>query len=123
MVFFLCVFVCDSDSDSDSELSVDEHSSSYASSRSSDSEEEERSSKPKWNNERSPIHSTPKGTNGLFFIFFFLVLKDLSSKHHQFYFHNCLFLISCLLIDVEKKNHIYHFTLEILALLRFLCWN
>uniref|UniRef100_A0AAR2M2I0 Cadherin EGF LAG seven-pass G-type receptor 1 n=2 Tax=Pygocentrus nattereri TaxID=42514 RepID=A0AAR2M2I0_PYGNA len=49
-----------SDSDSDSELSVDEHSSSYASSRSSDSEEEERSSKPKWNNERSPIHSTPK---------------------------------------------------------------
>uniref|UniRef100_W5KPZ0 Cadherin EGF LAG seven-pass G-type receptor 1 n=1 Tax=Astyanax mexicanus TaxID=7994 RepID=W5KPZ0_ASTMX len=48
------------DSDSDSELSVDEHSSSYASSHSSDSEAEKRSSKPKWNNERSPVHSTPK---------------------------------------------------------------
>ncbi|XP_077066941.1 cadherin EGF LAG seven-pass G-type receptor 1 [Siphateles boraxobius] len=48
------------DSDSDSELSVDEHSSSYASSHSSDSEDEARHSKTKWNNERTPIHSTPK---------------------------------------------------------------
>ncbi|XP_001920772.2 cadherin EGF LAG seven-pass G-type receptor 1 [Danio rerio] len=48
------------DSDSDSELSADEHSSSYASSHSSDSEDEERHSKTKWNNERTPIHSTPK---------------------------------------------------------------
>nr|XP_006004060.2 PREDICTED: cadherin EGF LAG seven-pass G-type receptor 1 [Latimeria chalumnae] len=53
----------DHDSDSDSELSLDEHSSSYASSHSSDSEEE---SKPKWNpktpknNEKLPMHSTPK---------------------------------------------------------------
>ncbi|TSK13169.1 Cadherin EGF LAG seven-pass G-type receptor 1 [Bagarius yarrelli] len=51
------------DSDSDSELSVDEHSSSYASSHSSDSEDddEEVHMKPKWNNERQPLHSTPKG--------------------------------------------------------------
>ncbi|XP_056107101.1 cadherin EGF LAG seven-pass G-type receptor 1 [Rhinichthys klamathensis goyatoka] len=48
------------DSDSDSELSVDEHSSSYASSHSSDSEDEARHSKTKWNNERTPLHSTPK---------------------------------------------------------------
>ncbi|XP_041965982.1 cadherin EGF LAG seven-pass G-type receptor 1 [Alosa sapidissima] len=48
------------DSDSDSELSVDEHSSSYASSHSSDSEAEDMSPKPKWNNERTPMHSTPK---------------------------------------------------------------
>ncbi|XDV52911.1 hypothetical protein PO909_021553 [Leuciscus waleckii] len=48
------------DSDSDSELSLDEHSSSYASSHSSDSEDEARHSKTKWNNERTPIHSTPK---------------------------------------------------------------
>uniref|UniRef100_A0AAY4D3X6 Cadherin EGF LAG seven-pass G-type receptor 1 n=1 Tax=Denticeps clupeoides TaxID=299321 RepID=A0AAY4D3X6_9TELE len=48
------------DSDSDSELSVDEHSSSYASSHSSDSEDDEVEMKPKWNNERQPIHSTPK---------------------------------------------------------------
>ncbi|KAL2093590.1 hypothetical protein ACEWY4_010902 [Coilia grayii] len=48
------------DSDSDSELSVDEHSSSYASSRSSDSEVEEMTPKQKWNNERTPLHSTPK---------------------------------------------------------------
>ncbi|XP_069485338.1 cadherin EGF LAG seven-pass G-type receptor 1 isoform X3 [Ambystoma mexicanum] len=54
------------DSDSDSELSVDEHSSSYASSHSSDSEEEGASKKKKWNpttpknNERGPVHSTPK---------------------------------------------------------------
>ncbi|GAA6101335.1 cadherin EGF LAG seven-pass G-type receptor 1 [Tachysurus ichikawai] len=48
------------DSDSDSEHSVDEHSSLYASSHSSDSGEEKKRSKPKWNNERSPIHSTPK---------------------------------------------------------------
>uniref|UniRef100_A0AAY4BX72 Cadherin EGF LAG seven-pass G-type receptor 1 n=1 Tax=Denticeps clupeoides TaxID=299321 RepID=A0AAY4BX72_9TELE len=48
------------DSDSDSELSVDEHSSSYASSHSSDSEDDERNIKPKWNNERTPVHSTPK---------------------------------------------------------------
>ncbi|KAM9471158.1 cadherin EGF LAG seven-pass G-type receptor 1 [Clarias gariepinus] len=48
------------DSDSDSEVSVDEHSSSYASSHSSDSEEEKKRSKHKWNNERSPVHSTPK---------------------------------------------------------------
>uniref|UniRef100_A0A672NJX6 Cadherin EGF LAG seven-pass G-type receptor 1-like n=1 Tax=Sinocyclocheilus grahami TaxID=75366 RepID=A0A672NJX6_SINGR len=50
-----------SNSDSDSELSVDEHSSSYASSHSSDSEDEARHSRTKWNNERTPIHSTPKG--------------------------------------------------------------
>uniref|UniRef100_A0A672RTG7 Cadherin EGF LAG seven-pass G-type receptor 1-like n=1 Tax=Sinocyclocheilus grahami TaxID=75366 RepID=A0A672RTG7_SINGR len=50
------------DSDSDSELSVDEHSSSYASSHSSDSEDEDMDLKPKWNNERQPLHSTPKGT-------------------------------------------------------------
>ncbi|TRY59254.1 hypothetical protein DNTS_026390, partial [Danionella cerebrum] len=52
------------DSDSDSELSVDDHSSSYASSHSSDSEEDEDDDdmmKPKWNNERQPLHSTPKG--------------------------------------------------------------
>ncbi|XP_060885601.1 cadherin EGF LAG seven-pass G-type receptor 1 isoform X2 [Labrus mixtus] len=48
------------DSDSDSELSVDEHSSSYASSHSSDSEDVDMDVKPKWNNERQPIHSTPK---------------------------------------------------------------
>ncbi|XP_066525030.1 cadherin EGF LAG seven-pass G-type receptor 1 [Hoplias malabaricus] len=49
------------DSDSDSELSVDEHSSSYASSHSSDSEDEEDVHRtPKWNNERQPLHSTPK---------------------------------------------------------------
>uniref|UniRef100_A0A7N8YR41 Cadherin EGF LAG seven-pass G-type receptor 1 n=1 Tax=Mastacembelus armatus TaxID=205130 RepID=A0A7N8YR41_9TELE len=48
------------DSDSDSELSVDEHSSSYASSHSSDSEEDDVDEKPKWNNQRQPIHSTPK---------------------------------------------------------------
>ncbi|XP_022527058.2 cadherin EGF LAG seven-pass G-type receptor 1 isoform X3 [Astyanax mexicanus] len=49
------------DSDSDSELSVDEHSSSYASSHSSDSEDDEDvHMKPKWNNERQPLHSTPK---------------------------------------------------------------
>lgn len=51
-----------SDSDSDSELSVDEHSSSYASSHSSDSEDDDIDVKPKWNNERQPVHSTPKGT-------------------------------------------------------------
>ncbi|XP_056311409.1 cadherin EGF LAG seven-pass G-type receptor 1 isoform X2 [Danio aesculapii] len=50
------------DSDSDSELSVDEHSSSYASSHSSDSEDEDIDMQPKWNNERQPLHSTPKGT-------------------------------------------------------------
>lgn len=49
------------DSDSDSELSVDEHSSSYASSHSSDSEDDDIDVKPKWNNERPPVHSTPKG--------------------------------------------------------------
>uniref|UniRef100_A0A8D0AXG8 Cadherin EGF LAG seven-pass G-type receptor 1 n=1 Tax=Sander lucioperca TaxID=283035 RepID=A0A8D0AXG8_SANLU len=48
------------DSDSDSELSVDEHSSSYASSHSSDSEDDDIAVKPKWNNERQPVHSTPK---------------------------------------------------------------
>lgn len=48
------------DSDSDSELSADEHSSSYASSHSSDSEDEDMDLKPKWNNERQPLHSTPK---------------------------------------------------------------
>uniref|UniRef100_A0A8C7MDH3 Cadherin EGF LAG seven-pass G-type receptor 1 n=1 Tax=Oncorhynchus kisutch TaxID=8019 RepID=A0A8C7MDH3_ONCKI len=51
-----------SDSDSDSELSVDEHSSSYASSHSSDSEDDDMDIKPKWNNERPPLHSTPKGS-------------------------------------------------------------
>ncbi|XP_073475805.1 cadherin EGF LAG seven-pass G-type receptor 1 isoform X2 [Aquarana catesbeiana] len=54
------------DSDSDSELSLDEHSSSYASSRSSDSEDEEIGTEQQWrptspkNNERGPVHSTPK---------------------------------------------------------------
>uniref|UniRef100_A0A672SFX6 Cadherin EGF LAG seven-pass G-type receptor 1-like n=1 Tax=Sinocyclocheilus grahami TaxID=75366 RepID=A0A672SFX6_SINGR len=48
-------------SDSDSELSVDEHSGSYASSHSSGSEDEARHSRTKWNNKRTPIHSTPKG--------------------------------------------------------------
>ncbi|KFW91069.1 Cadherin EGF LAG seven-pass G-type receptor 1, partial [Phalacrocorax carbo] len=55
------------DSDSDSELSLDEHSSSYASSHSSDSEEEDGlETEKKWNtstsknNERGPLHSTPK---------------------------------------------------------------
>lgn len=61
-----CVVFCVllTDSDSDSELSVDEHSSSYASSHSSDSEDddEEIHMKPKWNNERQPLHSTPKGS-------------------------------------------------------------
>uniref|UniRef100_A0A8C8JEY5 Cadherin EGF LAG seven-pass G-type receptor 1 n=1 Tax=Oncorhynchus tshawytscha TaxID=74940 RepID=A0A8C8JEY5_ONCTS len=52
----------DYDSDSDSELSVDEHSSSYASSHSSDSEDDDMDIKPKWNNERPPLHSTPKGS-------------------------------------------------------------
>ncbi|MGH0127324.1 UNVERIFIED_CONTAM: hypothetical protein FKN15_036694 [Acipenser sinensis] len=57
----------DHDSDSDSELSADEHSSSYASSHSSDSEDDDTQLKPKWNpttpknNERQPLHSTPKG--------------------------------------------------------------
>ncbi|XP_041110820.1 cadherin EGF LAG seven-pass G-type receptor 1 isoform X2 [Polyodon spathula] len=56
----------DRDSDSDSELSADEHSSSYASSHSSDSEDDDTQLKPKWNpttpknNERQPLHSTPK---------------------------------------------------------------
>ncbi|XP_060698853.1 cadherin EGF LAG seven-pass G-type receptor 1 isoform X4 [Hemiscyllium ocellatum] len=56
------------DSDSDSELSLeDDHSSSYASSHSSESEEEEFQRDSKWkqgapkNNEKNPIHSTPKG--------------------------------------------------------------
>jgi len=40
---------------------VDEHSSSYASSHSSDSEDDDIDVKPKWNNERQPVHSTPKG--------------------------------------------------------------
>lgn len=61
-----CIVVCVvmTDSDSDSELSVDEHSSSYASSHSSDSEDddEEVHMKHKWNNERQPLHSTPKGS-------------------------------------------------------------
>ncbi|XP_075907847.1 cadherin EGF LAG seven-pass G-type receptor 1 isoform X3 [Nelusetta ayraudi] len=48
------------DSDSDSELSEEERSSSYASSHSSDSEDDDVDVKPKWNNERTPIHSTPK---------------------------------------------------------------
>nr|XP_057933071.1 cadherin EGF LAG seven-pass G-type receptor 1 isoform X1 [Doryrhamphus excisus] len=48
------------DSDSDSELSMDENSSSYASSHSSDSEDDDIDVKPKWNNERQPVHSTPK---------------------------------------------------------------
>ncbi|KAJ7396956.1 hypothetical protein BTVI_139547 [Pitangus sulphuratus] len=56
----------DHDSDSDSELSLDEHSSSYASSHSSDSEEDGLEAEKKWNtstsknNERGPLHSTPK---------------------------------------------------------------
>lgn len=61
---FLCfspLFWFSDDSDSDSELSVDEHSSSYASSQSSDSEDDDIDAKPKWNNERHPVHSTPKG--------------------------------------------------------------
>lgn len=69
----LCVALfclASSDSDSDSELSVDEHSSSYASSHSSDSEDddEEVHMKPKWNNERQPLHSTPKGSADCLFI-------------------------------------------------------
>uniref|UniRef100_A0A8C5X349 Cadherin EGF LAG seven-pass G-type receptor 1 n=1 Tax=Malurus cyaneus samueli TaxID=2593467 RepID=A0A8C5X349_9PASS len=60
----LCAFA-EHDSDSDSELSLDEHSSSYASSHSSDSEEDGLETE-KWNtstsknNERGPLHSTPK---------------------------------------------------------------
>nr|XP_008177211.2 cadherin EGF LAG seven-pass G-type receptor 1 isoform X4 [Chrysemys picta bellii] len=56
----------DHDSDSDSELSLDEQSSSYASSHSSESEEDGIETEKKWNtttsknNERGPIHSTPK---------------------------------------------------------------
>lgn len=49
-----------SDSDSDSSLSEEEHSSSYASSHSSDSEDDDVDVKPKWNNERTPTHSTPR---------------------------------------------------------------
>lgn len=60
-IFLPSLCVVPSDSDSDSELSVDEHSSSYASSHSSDSEDDEIDVKPKWNNERQPVHSTPKG--------------------------------------------------------------
>ncbi|XP_029473103.1 cadherin EGF LAG seven-pass G-type receptor 1 isoform X2 [Rhinatrema bivittatum] len=54
------------DSDSDSELSLDEHSSSYASSHSSDSDDDGVETEKKWqaptsqNNERGPMHSTPK---------------------------------------------------------------
>lgn len=55
------------DSDSDSELSVDDNSSSYASSHSSDSEDDARCSKTKWNNERLPNQSTPKGDGDLFY--------------------------------------------------------
>lgn len=61
-MFLICFYLFVApDSDSDSELSVDEHSSSYASSHSSDSEDDDIDIKPKWNNERTPIHSTPKG--------------------------------------------------------------
>uniref|UniRef100_H3BZ58 Cadherin EGF LAG seven-pass G-type receptor 1 n=1 Tax=Tetraodon nigroviridis TaxID=99883 RepID=H3BZ58_TETNG len=63
------------DSDSDSELSVDEHSSSYASSQSSDSEDDDIDAKPKWNNERHPVHSTPKGMQ------MFPTLVDSVSNH------------------------------------------
>ncbi|XP_063302853.1 cadherin EGF LAG seven-pass G-type receptor 1 isoform X3 [Pelobates fuscus] len=62
------------DSDSDSELSIDEHSSSYASSRSSDSEEEGIDCDKKWkptspkNNQRGPVHSTPKDFKECIFI-------------------------------------------------------
>lgn len=68
-MFPLSAFV-EHDSDSDSELSLDEHSSSYASSHSSDSEEDGLEPEKKWNtstsknNERGPLHSTPKGTPG-----------------------------------------------------------
>ncbi|XP_063053636.1 cadherin EGF LAG seven-pass G-type receptor 1 [Engraulis encrasicolus] len=48
------------DSDSDSWVSMDEDGSSSASSHSSDSEAEEMGPKQKWNNERTPLHSTPK---------------------------------------------------------------
>eukprot|EP00079_Xenopus_tropicalis_P015439 XP_004913058.1 PREDICTED: cadherin EGF LAG seven-pass G-type receptor 1 isoform X2 [Xenopus tropicalis] len=54
------------DSDTDSEDSSDEHSSLYASSHSSDSEEDGIDTEKKWkqtspkNNERGPVHSTPK---------------------------------------------------------------
>ncbi|TSK28057.1 Cadherin EGF LAG seven-pass G-type receptor 1 [Bagarius yarrelli] len=48
------------DSDSESEHSMDGNSSSYASSHSSDSEEEKMRSKHKWNNQRSPVHSTSR---------------------------------------------------------------
>lgn len=44
---------------------MDEHSSSYASSHSSDSEDDDIDVKPKWNNERQPVHSTPKGMHML----------------------------------------------------------
>ncbi|KAJ8374025.1 hypothetical protein SKAU_G00046050 [Synaphobranchus kaupii] len=47
-------------SDSDSELSGEELSSSYASSRSSEAEDDGADPKPKWNNERQPLHSTPR---------------------------------------------------------------
>ena len=67
-----------SDSDSDSELSVDEHSSSYASSHSSDSEDDDIDVKPKWNNERQPVHSTPKGIC--------VVQPSLEIKHNQRWF-------------------------------------
>lgn len=79
-VLLFCVVL--PDSDSDSELSVDEHSSSYASSHSSDSEDDDEiHMKPKWNNERQPLHSTPKGsavhllisTGFLLLIVFFLI--------------------------------------------------
>lgn len=68
IALFLLSAFAEHDSDSDSELSLDEHSSSYASSHSSDSEEDGLEPEKKWNtstaknNERGPLHSTPKGT-------------------------------------------------------------
>ncbi|KAG5830381.1 hypothetical protein ANANG_G00309980 [Anguilla anguilla] len=47
-------------SDSDSEVSGEERSGSYASSRSSDAEDDGAGPEPKWNNEREPLHSTPR---------------------------------------------------------------
>lgn len=75
LIAFYLPSLLSSDSDSDSELSVDEHSSSYNSSHSSDSEEDDINVKPKWNNERQPVHSTPKGM--------WVVLSSLSLRQSQ----------------------------------------
>lgn len=65
LIFKILYMSTEHDSDSDSELSLDEHSSSYASSHSSDSEDDVIETEKKWNsgknNDRGPVHSTPKG--------------------------------------------------------------